>query len=191
VDARILEIVDIRRLELEAALAPEDLAFVRAGQTARLQIDGQAQAVSAIVARINPSTQSGGRSVLVYLSLTASASQSTPLRQGLFARGSIELERRKALVVPASVVRVDQDQPLIQVVMEGQVQQRLVAISERGEASIDGQTQAVVTFNPALPEGTVVLRGLVGNLRSGTNVQWRQATPPIVDAAASAATNPR
>ena len=143
------------------------------------------------MSRINPSTQSGSRSVLVYLSLAPTANKDSPLRQGLFARGSIELDRRRALALPLSAVRLDQDQPMVQVLVDGEVQQRPVVIAERGEASIDGQTQAVVTFNPPLTEGTVVLRGLVGNLRSGTKVQWRQSTPPMVDAAASATASPR
>ena len=191
VDARILEIVDLRRLELEAALSPEDVALVRVGQSARLDIDGLTQPALATVSRINPSTQSGSRSVLVYLTLTPTANKDSPLRQGLFARGSIELDRRRALALPLSAVRLDQDQPMVQVLVDGEVQQRPVVIAERGEASIDGQTQAVVTFNPPLTEGTVVLRGLVGNLRSGTKVQWRQSTPPMVDAATSATASPR
>ncbi len=183
VDARILEIVDIRRLELEAALAPDEVALVRVGQTARLQIDGLAEPALATVSRINPSTQSGSRSVLVYLSLTPNSSNAPALRQGLFASGSIELERRKHLVLPASAVRVDQDQPAVQVLVDGEVQQRPVVVAQRGEAQIDGQTEAVVTFNPALPEGTVVLRGSVGPLRSGTKVQWRGTSSASTEAA--------
>ena len=175
VDARILEIVDLRRLELEAALAPEDVALVRVGQNARLQMDGLDTPVAATVARINPSAQSGSRSVLVYLSLAPNSAAAAVLRQGLFARGSIELERRKALVLPASALRLDQDQPLVQMLVDGQVQHRTVAVTGRGEAVIDGQPQAVVVVTPELPAGTVVLRGLVGNLRSGTKVNFAPA----------------
>jgi hypothetical protein len=116
--------------------------------------------------------------VLVYLTLTPHSAAAPALRQGLFARGSIELERRSALILPASALRLDQDQPLVQIVLNGQVQQRTVAVSERGEAVIDGQTQAVVTVTPELPAGTVVLRGVVGDVRSGTKVDWVPAGSP-------------
>jgi RND family efflux transporter MFP subunit len=191
VDARILEIVDIRQLELEAALAPDDVAWVRVGQTARLQVEGLDAVVLATVSRINPSTQSGSRSVLVYLSLTPTGGNSPALRQGLFARGHIEIDRRKALALPASAVRVEQDTPVVQVVVDGEVQQRPVMIAERGEATIEGKTQAVVLFNPPLPEGTLVLRGLVGSLRSGTQVQWRPASPTATGTAAASTASPR
>ncbi|MDE2095266.1 MAG: efflux RND transporter periplasmic adaptor subunit, partial [Burkholderiales bacterium] len=82
VDARLVEIVDLSRIELEAAVAPEDVGAVQVGQPARLAVDGLSEPATAKVVRINPSTQAGTRAVMVYLAL-----QPQPgLRQGLYAR---------------------------------------------------------------------------------------------------------
>ena len=84
VDARLVEIVDLSQIELEAAVAPEDMAGVGLGAVARLHVDGIEAPVSARLARINPSTQAGTRAVIAYLAVDPLPG----LRQGLFARGA-------------------------------------------------------------------------------------------------------
>src|SRR6059036_148314 len=66
IDAKVIEIVDLSRIELEAAVAPEDVGGVQVGQLARLNVDGLSEPATAKVVRINPSTQAGTRAVMVY-----------------------------------------------------------------------------------------------------------------------------
>lgn len=168
VDTRIVEIVDLSRMEIEAALSASDSVGVRVGQRAQLQVEGYAQAIPARVARINPSTQAGSRSVLVYLQL-----QTVPgLRQGLFVQGSLGTEKLKALAVPLTAVRQDKPQPYLQVIENRQVRHVSVTLGARGQAA--GQDMVAVT---GLPEGSVVLAGAVGPLREGTTVRQSPATP--------------
>lgn len=167
IDGKLVEIVDLSRIELEAAVAPEDVVALRVGQKAQVQIDGLPAPVPAEVVRINPAAQTGTRSVLAYLSLAP-----TPgLRQGLFARASVELQRRTALVVPLSALRVDQARPYVLAVENGQAQPRTVTTGLRGDVVIDGRTEAAVEVTEGLPPGTPVLRGTVGALRAGTPVK--------------------
>ena len=189
VDARLLEIVDLSRLELEAAVAPEDVLNLRVGQAAQVQIDGLAAGVTARVARINPSAQSGTRSVTAYLRLEPDAATAGALRQGLFARGSIRLQQRQALVVPASSLRLDQSLPYLLVVDAGTAQARTVKTGGRGDVLIDGVSESAVEITDGVAEGAVVLRGTVGNLRPGTKVAVAAvaSTPPAAASAASAA----
>ncbi len=180
VDAKIVEVVDLSRIELEAAVAPEDVGGVVVGQTARLSVDGLAEPAAATVARINPSTQSGTRAVLVYLTL-----QPQPgLRQGLFARGTIELARKSALVAPVSAVRIDQAQPYALVVQNGKLALRNVGLGLRGETKLDGRIDNVVELTSGVQIGDTVLRGTAGAVRDGTLVKLPQ--PPTSAAAPSA-----
>jgi len=75
VDAKIVEIVDLAHIELEAAMPPEDVVDVKVGQTARLQIDGFADASTAKVARINPSTPACARACLPKAASNCSAAR--------------------------------------------------------------------------------------------------------------------
>lgn len=166
IDTKIVEVVDLSRIELEAAMAPEDVVDVRVGQAARLQVDGFAAPLPAKVARINPSTQAGTRALMVYLALDPHPG----LRQGLFAKGSIELQRRTALVVPVSAVRIDQARPYVLAVVDGKVAQKTVTLGARGEVIGDVGRESMVEVTDGLSTGATVLRGFVGQLREGTPV---------------------
>jgi RND family efflux transporter MFP subunit len=168
VDARLLEIVDPERIELEAAIPPADAASLRVGAPARLRVDGIAEPVAARVARINPSAQPGSRAVLAYLALPAQPG----LRPGLFARGSVELERRELPAVPASAVRIDQARPYV-VAVEGPADaaravHRTVTTGVQGRVATrdGGEDWIELVDGPA--EGTLLLAGTVGIVRDGT-----------------------
>ena len=187
IDARIVEIVDLSRLELEATLSAADSTRIQVGQMAELQIEGN-KTVAAKVVRINPTAQAGSRSVLAYLSIdNASALQNTPqntlpLRQGLFAQGTLGMARASLLAVPLSSVRTDKPLPYVQAVENAQVVHKSVALGARGTA--DGVEVVAVT---GLDDGTLVIRGNVGSLREGTKVKFTAMNAPASSQAASAA----
>ncbi len=170
IDARILEVVDLSRLELEVAVAPEDVVQLRLGQTAQVQVDGLPQALPARLVRINPSAQTGTRSVLAYLELPASA-QAAGLRQGLFGRGQVELLRKRALVVPASALRYDQAKPYVLAVVDSKAIVRPVSVGSAGSVLLDGKSENVLEITAGLDAGSIVLRGTVGTLREGTRLK--------------------
>ena len=181
VDVKIVEVVDLSRIELEAAVAPEDVGGVQVGQIARLSIDGLAEPATATVARINPSTQSGTRAVLVYLALKPQPG----LRQGLFARGTIELARKNTLAVPVAAVRIDQAQPYVLAVQNGKIALRNVGLGLRGEATLDGRIDSVVELASGAQAGDTVLRGTAGAVRDGTVVKLPGAAVAAAAPAAS------
>jgi RND family efflux transporter MFP subunit len=169
VDARLLEIVDLSQLELEVAIASEDVARLSIGSPALLSIDGTDARVAARVARINPSAQAGSRSIMAYLAV-----QGQPqLRQGMFATGKIELARKSATAVPLSAVRTDGAKPHVLLLQGAQVRLRDVSLGLRGE--VEGQTW--VEIGAGLEPGERVLAGSVGAMRDGTTVRLAAETP--------------
>ena len=178
VDARVLEIVDLSRIELEAAISASDSVDVSVGQEAQLQIEGASQTLAARVVRINPSAQAGSRSVLVYLSIANPAG----LRQGLFAQGTLGTAQRSMLAVPLSAVRTDKPVPYVQTIENGQVVQRTVELGPRGDS--DG---AVMVGVKGIADNASVIRGSVGVLRAGTVVKFTAPIPATATPAAPAA----
>ena len=179
VDARLLEIVDLSRLELQASVAPESAGLLRVGASALLKVDGIDGPVAARVVRINPSAQAGSRSVLAYLELEPNPA----LRQGLFARGAIELERRQALLLPLSAVRTDQAQPYALKLQGTQVLQRTLSLGMRGQS---GSEEAVEVLK-GLAEGDRVLAGSLGAVREGATVRVAERDAASASAGAASA----
>jgi len=162
VDARIVEIVDVSRLELEASLSATDSLRVQVGQTAQVSVEGSTTTIAAKVIRVNPSAVAGSRAVLAYLALEPHSA----LRQGLFAQGQLQTGSTRALVVPLSAVRTDKPQTYVQTVQAGVVQHQRVDIVTRGES--EGQSFAAIE---GVPEGTQVLSSSLGLVRAGTAVK--------------------
>ncbi len=177
IDTRLLEIVDLSQLEIEAALAPDDVAALRPGSLARLQVDGIGAEIGARVVRINPTAQAGSRSVLVYLALQPHPA----LRQGLFARGRIVTDSQQVLALPATAVRLDRALPYVLVLEGGKVKAQNVTTGLRG--TLDGVEFVEVT--QGLLEGAKVLSGSAGSVAEGA--AWRLASP-VAPATASAPT---
>jgi RND family efflux transporter MFP subunit len=166
-DARIVEVVNLSQLELEAALPSADASLVRAGMKAQLKIEGMDEPVTAKVLRISPAAQAGSRSVLVYLGVVGQDG----LRQGLFAEGTLGTRTVKALAVPLSSVRTDKPQPYVQVVEADQVRHVTVQTGTRSEKTTQNITLTWVEVQ-GLAEGAQVLTASAGAVREGTQVKF-------------------
>lgn len=167
-DARIVEIVDLSRIELEAALKPEDVAQVRVGTPGWLAVDGLPDKLAVRVARINPSATASTRAVMVYLSVASHPA----LRQGLFAQGQLDLSREEAVVLPRAAVRAGATGPFVQALRGTRIEHLPVTLGTGGR--IEGDAAPMVAIASGVQPGEHVLRDTIGLLRPGT----------VVDAAA-------
>ena len=172
-DMRLMDIVDLGSLELEATLSPADSVDVRIGQEAALSLEGRAQTINAKVLRINPSVQANSRSVLVYLRLQST----TGLRQGMYAQGELQLSLSKTVALPLSAVRTDKPQPYVQMLVNNKVAHQTVGLGERGRLATQNNGEPWVAIRD-LPPNSQVLPASVGALREGSPVRLISAAAP-------------
>jgi RND family efflux transporter MFP subunit len=189
IDAKVLELVDLRQLEVEAPLSPSDSLDIKIGQTAQLQIEDRPDLVTAHVSRMSPSAQAGSRSVLVYLTLDKPAG----LRHGLFAKGTLGLVNSQVMAVPLTSVRTDHPSPYVQLVEkvgeEMRVRHQTVEMGIRGNDASGKDPQEWVAVK-GLSTGSIVLKGQVGAMREGMVVRFTAANTAPAAMNSTAITTP-
>ena len=160
VDGKVVTVVDLARLQLEAAVPAAEISLLSVGQNVAFRVDGFGERQFAgRLDRINPSTVSGSRSINVYAVID---NPDGVLRGGLFAQGAVNLGRvENALVVPVSAVREELGQNFVYVLVEGMVKKKPVRI---GAPDAAGRVQALEGVAP----GDRIVRFNLGSLREGT-----------------------
>jgi RND family efflux transporter MFP subunit len=158
-DAKVVAIVDLSRLELEAAVPASEIAKVRVGQKLEFRVDGFGERpFVGRIERINPATVAGSRSINVYAVID---NPDGVLRAGMFAQGAASLERiADALFVPASAVRETAGKRFVYALAEGRVVRRPVATGAPDAAGW-------VPVLQGLSAGERIVRANLGALREG------------------------
>ncbi|MFN9389537.1 MAG: efflux RND transporter periplasmic adaptor subunit [Betaproteobacteria bacterium] len=164
VDARILWLVDLSRLELEAEVPAPDIAALSPGQAVEFTVEGfEGRAFQGTVARINPSADERSRALKVYVLLP---NPDQALKGGMFAKGILRLSAgREALVVPLSALREENGEPVAWVLEGESVVRRAVKLGARDAG------RGVVEVLEGLKPGERVLRASITNVAPGTRVR--------------------
>ncbi len=167
IDAKILALVDLSVFEVESPVPASDISSVRLGQEIQFRVEGHGERIFAgRIDRINPSTQTGTRSIMVYALLP---NRDGALRGGLFAKGSLTIEKRdKAMVLPDSAVHREGGQALVWRVKGGRLTAEPIALGMRND------DEGVVEVLSGLTPGDTILKTQLGaqsgGLRPGTAV---------------------
>jgi RND family efflux transporter MFP subunit len=164
VDGKILTLVDLAEMEVEAAVPASDIPSVRVGQEVHFRVEGfDAREFHGRIDRINPATQSGSRSILVYALLPNSDGA---LKGGMFAKGSVTLNQiDAALVLPLSAVREDNGRAYVLRIAGDKLEQRAVKLGLRNE------DEGVVQIVDGLDAQSRVVRSNLGALQPGAAVK--------------------
>lgn len=171
-DSRILSIVDLSRVELEAAIPSNDIGSVRIGQNINLNIEGIDKTFNGQVVRISPSTQAGTRSVPIYIAIENKDSR---VRAGLFAQGVLALDKRSnVLVVPINALREAAGRNFVYLIESDKLAERdikLGARDENGQAS--NGSEGVIEVTSGLKAGEQIVGVNLGTLRPGITVKLK------------------
>jgi RND family efflux transporter MFP subunit len=172
-DAKVVSIVDLSRLQLEASVPPAAIGQVRIGQPISFRVEGFGdRAFEGRIERINPAATAGSRSISVYATIDNGEGL---LRGGMFAQGALTLSRIEgALAVPASAVREEIGQTYVYAIEKGLIRRKNVKV---GPADAGGRVQVL----EGLAAGDRVVRANLGSLREGAAA--RLAGPEPVETA--------
>jgi membrane fusion protein (multidrug efflux system) len=168
-DAKVVSIVDLSRLQLEASVPPSAIGQVRVGQTMNFRVEGFGEREFAgRIERINPSATAGSRSISVYAVIDNSEGL---LRGGMFAQGALTLSRiDNALAAPASAVREEIGQTFVYAIEGGVIRRKNVKV---GAPGADGRVQVL----EGLAAGDRIVRVNLGSLREGVAARLSGPSP--------------
>lgn len=164
-DSKLLDIVSLQKLELEAAVPASDIAQVAIGQAVEVHVEGQSGTFEGKVVRINPATQSGSRAVPVYIRLD---NPQQLLRVGMFAEAQLVLASRAGvLALPQTAIRKDGGGSFVFTVDGGKIARRPVTTGASGL----GGNEPRIEILSGLDVGAQVVRTDMGILQPGTPVR--------------------
>ncbi len=169
-DSPLLGLINLDKLELQAAAPASEIPLVAIGQLARVRVDGfGTRLFEAKVERINPTAEQGSRSILLYLSLDNSQGL---LKGGMFAQGALVIEQSQpAPAVPTAAVRSEAGLNYVMVIEAGKLVQRPVKLGLRSE------DEAMVEVTEGLKPGEQVVIGKLDSLKAGQAVLLNAAAP--------------
>ena len=170
IDSRLIEIVNLQKLELEAAVPSSEIARVAIGQKVELSVEGLSRHFDGKVVRINPSTQAGSRSVPVYVQVT---NPQNLLRVGMFAEGRLLLSSKSGVMaLPQSAVRKVNDSSFVFAIVNNKIERVPVTLGSTGLVGDDHH----IEITSGLEFGAQVIRADMGNLTPGTPVRVNAAS---------------
>lgn len=180
-DMPVFTIVNLKQLTLEAQVPASDIPRVKIGQEVKFKVDGYpGREFGGAVARINPTTEMGSRSVMVYISVD---NADGALSGGMFAKGSITTQKSAVMpLIPLAAVRQENNASVVYKVEGGKVVAQPVTLGLRNA------DEGLAEITGGLQPGATVLTGKLDGVKPGVKVKLPGAPAvPVTVAATSGA----
>lgn len=150
VDAKLFGIAALDMMEVEALVPARDVPQLKSGQKVVLHVEGFADRVfEGHIERINPTAQSGSRSIPVYIMLR---NPDLSLRGGMFGSGEAVLaEAVDTVAIPGEALRQEGSETVIYVLAGDRLERRAVSIA------LDNTTDGRIGIASGLSTGETVI----------------------------------
>jgi membrane fusion protein (multidrug efflux system) len=168
-DSSLLQLVDVKSMQLEAAIPTMDIPDVKVGQAVNVRVSGFGERMfEGKIQRINPVTEQGSRSITIYVTV---ANNDEVLRGGMFAQGDVLLDRSaQVLSVPAASIHREAGLPYIYTLSNGLIDRKPVTLGVQSEA--DGY----VEIRSGASAGEQVIISNITGLNAGTRAVVKHAS---------------
>jgi len=161
-DFKLLDLVNLQKLELEAAVPASDIAQIAIGQSVEVNVEGLTQSFTGKVVRINPMAQASSRAVAVYIQVPNPDSH---LKVGMFAEALLTLnQRRGILAVPTTALRKEGGANFVYAIEDGKIARKPVGIGAEGLSGNQMYTEIL----SGLSFGAEMIASNMGSLKTGT-----------------------
>jgi membrane fusion protein (multidrug efflux system) len=170
-DAPLVTIVDLERMELQAMVPANDVPELATGMKVDLSIDGFGERhFTGTIERINPTTEAGTRAILVFIQIP---NPDAALRGGMFGTGKVTLAAGAPVpTLPAVSVRTEAGQSFVWTIEDGKLTKRLVSVGRRDPTT--GRVEIKTALDPSFP----ILAAPFDNLKPGAPALVRASNPP-------------
>lgn len=175
-DMPVFTIVNLKHLTLDAQVPASDIPRVKVGQEVLFRVDGYpGRSFTGKVGRINPTTEPGSRSMMVYINVD---NTDNALSGGMFAKGSITTSKSAVQpLIPLAAVRKDQGADMVYKIEGGKIVAQPITLGMRNE------DEGMAEVTTGLTAGATVVIGKLEGVKPGTKVKVAGAAPVLVAAA--------
>jgi membrane fusion protein (multidrug efflux system) len=180
-EQQVVNIVDLRMLELAGTVGTQDVARLSPGMPVTLKIEGVDKPLDGKLARIAPSAEAGTRSIGVAVQLQ---NPKETMRAGQYAVAQVQIgDATPRLTVPIGAISSASGQEYVWTVEGGKLLRRTVTTGRRD--TVRGRAEVLDGLQPDVP----VLGARFDNLREGAKARVvtvaTAATPKAIPAIAA------
>ena len=161
IDAPLFTVVDLDSIEMQAIVPAGEVADLTRGMPAVLTVDGMdGRTFDAKINRINPATEPGTRSIVVFLTVP---NPDHLLKSGMFANGSIRMAAGTPRpTLPLAAIQNEAGLPIVWTIENGKLTRRSVVLGARDDAS------GIVEIRSGVPPDTPVLASRFDSVKEGS-----------------------